>query len=448
MDNTRRPYRVVIVGGSLAGLMCGIVLKQAGHAVVVIERDGNIRQSHMAGVCLGLDAQRFLSSHDRLAEAFTHRSNRLQTLNNGESPRIFVNIIRDITSWDVLYFRLRSCFDGYASNFYPVPPAQVGTDGPATYSCHKEVVDMACVSDGSRESMTLKVSDCRTGELTDISADLVIGADGPDSFVRSKYLPDTKREYVGYIAWRGTVLESDVSAETRDLFKRSVTLQLMHLHHCIMYTIPGPDGSLEPGKRYFNFLWYTNESPDSLDEIMIDNETGRRHHNIVPAGHVRADIWASRVEEAKRIPLTEPFLEIISKIKRPFIQRITDFCSPRAAFEDGRVLLVGDALSLFRPHTALSGTQAAFDALMVSEYVSGKITLGSWEDRVLRYARLHRSQSAWWGSYYQHHRTVALIYAMKYWATCGVDMIRSWWYSQEPLLRTSVSQVVPYDGEQ
>ncbi|KAI1425155.1 hypothetical protein F5Y12DRAFT_784921 [Xylaria sp. FL1777] len=439
------PCKVVIIGGSLAGLMCGIALKHAGHSVEIIEREGNVRQSHMAGVCLGLDAQEYLSRHDRLSQLFTHRSNRLQTLNSGQPLKIFVNIIRDITSWDVYYFRLRACFDGYASSYYPSPPPPEETDGAASYSCYKEVVDIVRVSDDAGGGVTLKVADCETKQLFDIHADLVIGADGPDSFVRSKYLPEIQRQYVGYIAWRGTVLESEVSDATREIFKRSVTLQLMHLQHCIMYTIPGPDGSLEPGKRYFNFLWYTNETPEALDEIMIDSETGQRHHNIVPSGHVRPDIWAQRVEEARRIPLTAPFLEIMTKIKRPFIQRITDFRAPRAAFEDGRVLLVGDALSLFRPHTAFSGTQAAFDALRVADYVAGKMTLQEWEENVLRYATLHSSQTTWWGSYYQQYRAVALLYAVRYWFNCGVDRFKSWWYGKESLLRTSVSRVVEYD---
>ncbi|KAI1326781.1 hypothetical protein F5Y16DRAFT_374019 [Xylariaceae sp. FL0255] len=439
-----KELQIVIIGGSLAGLMCGIALKQAGHSVEIIERDGNVRQSHMAGVCLGLDAQEFLARHDRIAQDFTHRSNRLQTLNNGQGLKIFVNIIRDITSWDVIYFRLRSLFDGYKSSYYPSPARTEDTDGSAVYSHDNEVVDISRSDEGK---MVLKVTDRKTQQQKDIKADLVIGADGPNSFVRSKYLPNSQREYVGYIAWRGTVLESEVSDATREIFKRSVTLQLFGFEHCIMYTIPGPDGSLEPGKRYFNFLWYTNETPEALDEIMVDSETGVRHHNIIPAGHVRPDIWEKRLEEAHRVPLTAPFLEIITKIKRPFIQRITDFRSPRAAFEDGKVLLVGDALALYRPHTAFSGTQAAFDALRVSDYVAGKITLREWEENVLRYAQLHSLQTTWWGSFYQQYRVVALTHALRYWISCGVDRFKCWWYGKESLLRTSVSQVVKYHNE-
>ncbi|TGJ87605.1 hypothetical protein E0Z10_g1083 [Xylaria hypoxylon] len=336
----------------------------------------------MAGVCLGYDAEFYLSQHDRFLHDFAHRSNRMQTITDGEPPRIFLNILRIITSWDTLYYRLRSCFDGYASKVYPAPPPSTKTDGPAVYDFHKQVVN---ITRTSKDEMTVSVLNHDTSEISNIEADLVIGADGPDSFVRSKYLPNVKRKYVGYIAWRGTVPESEVSMSTRAIFTRSVSLQLLHLQHCIMYTIPGPSGSLEPGERVFNFLWYTNESEEALEQIMMDEFDSHRHHNIVPAGHVRKDLWKARVDAGKRMPLAAPFLEILVKIQRPFIQVVTEFCSPHAAFEEGRVLLIGDALSLYRPHTAFSGTQAAFDALKVEQYVDRKISCQEWEENVLSY---------------------------------------------------------------
>ncbi|KAI0903247.1 hypothetical protein F4823DRAFT_636468 [Ustulina deusta] len=443
MDGPREGLRIVIIGGSLAGLMCGVALKHAGHSVNIIERSGNDRESHMAGVCLGYDAEIYLSQHDRFLHSFAHRSNCMQTLTDGQPPRIFVNILRIITNWDTLYYRLRSCFDGYASKGYPSPPLPTKTDGPVVYDFHNQVVD---VTRTSEDEMTVSVLNHDTSEISNIKADLVIGADGPDSFVRSKYLPSVKRKYVGYIAWRGTVPESEVSMSTRAIFARSVSLQLLDLQHCIIYTIPGPSGSLEPGERMFNFLWYTNESEEALDQIMMDEFGGHRHHNIVPAGHVRKDIWKQRVDTGKRIPLAAPFLEILIKIKRPFIQVITEFCSPHAAFEEGRVLLIGDALSLYRPHTAFSGTQAAFDALKIEEYVDQKISWQEWEENVLRFARLHCSQSKWWGSYYQHRLPYTLLCLIQYWFYCVVDQAKSWWGQKRPFLRTSINRVVPYDS--
>ena len=43
-----------------------------------------------------------------------------------------------------------------------------------------------------------------------IEADLVIAADGSASFIRRILQPELKPKYTGYVAWRGTVLESDV----------------------------------------------------------------------------------------------------------------------------------------------------------------------------------------------------------------------------------------------
>lgn len=107
--------------------------------------------------------------------------------------------------------------------------------------------------------------------------------------------------------------------------------------------------------------------------ILKDAIDGQIHHNIVPSGHVREDIWSAQTTRAQKEPLSRPFLEVMGKIRSPFIQVITEFCSPRVTFENGRVLLVSDTLSLFRPHTAFSGTQAVFHASRVEEYIRGEI---------------------------------------------------------------------------
>jgi len=421
--------------------MCGVALKHAGHTVTIVERDNNERMSHMAGVCLGLDAVRFLERHDRHTKVFSHRATRVQALKDDETVQIYANGRREITSWDTYYFRLRSLFDGYASSYYPSPPASLDTDGLVKYQYCSEVTEMA----RSGDKMVLTILNRDTQAVSQQKADLVVGADGPSSFVRSLYLPAVQRQYVGYIAWRGTVPESEASAATRAIFHRSVTVHMMKQHHCIMYMIPGPNGSLEPGERLLNFLWYTNETPESVDEIMKDGVDGHRHHHIVPAGRVRQDIWQERIEHAKSVPFAKPFLEIMLKIQKPFIQVITEFCTPQAAFEDGKVLLMGDALSLFRPHTAFSGTQAAFHALRIEEYVAGKIPLPEWEEKVLRYSYLHFAQSIWWGKIYQHHISIALLAGVNYWASCGVDKVKSWWSGEESLLRTTSFIVEEYD---
>lgn len=432
------------VGGSLAGLMCGIALKHAGHTVTIVEKGDNVRQSHMAGVCLGFDAERFLERHDRIEEVFSHRCLRAQALQPDLTPKVFVNARRDITSWDTYYFRLRALFDEYTSSFYPSAPVSSATDGKVAYEGLKEVLAL----DREKDTMVVTTRDRTTMDVSKTEADLVIGADGPDSFIRAKYRPDSRRKYVGYIAWRGTVPEKDVSESTRKIFGRSVTLNLMKRHHLVVYMIPGIDGSLENGERYINFLWYTNETPADLDKIMVDSVDGHRHHNIVPKGRVNEKIWAERQELAKSEPFPAPFLEVVQKIQQPFIQVITDFIAPQVAFEDGKVLLVGDAVSLYRPHTAFSGTQAAFHANSVEDYVAGKLSLQDFQERVLRYARLHCRQSTCFGNFYQSHILVTLKSAVPYLWACAVDRFKAWWRGEDKLLRGWTYVVEKYDDEE
>ena len=426
------------IGGSLAGLFSGIALKNAGHNVHILEQDYDERESHMAGVCLGRDASDFLARHDRIAEPFSHESKRVQLLQPDNTVREFYNTNRNITSWDTLYFRLRANYDGYKSTYYGNSPLPEAAGGEVTYQCRTHVLKLERSPSAKYtqdERIILTVQNRDTKDTTNIEADLVIAADGPNSFVRTTYLPQVKRQYVGYIAWRGTVLESEVSKATRAIFDKHATVTRMHRHHCIMYSIPGEAGTLEPGKRLLNFVWYTNETPEQLESIMTDAVDGHIHRHVVPAGRLRQDIWDAQVRKAEGVPLALPFLEVVQAIRNPFVQVITEFCTPQAVFEDGRVLLVGDSLSLYRPHTAFSCTQASFHALNLEQYVLGKLSLRRWEERVLRYGRLHWLQSLFWGEMYQQHPIVMLMGGLRYWTCCAVDIMKSWWYREERLLR-------------
>ncbi|KAM7184267.1 hypothetical protein V8F33_013081 [Rhypophila sp. PSN 637] len=290
--------------------------------------------------------------------------------------------------------------------------------------------------------MKLQIREKDADMTCTVQADIVIAADGPNSAIRQKYLPKIRRDYVGYVAWRGVVPVARVKDSTRSVFVNRVTVHRMPVQkdgHCLVYTIPGEHGSLEPDERMLNFVWYTSVDADPLDEIMEDGvNKGHRHHYIVPSGHVRKDIWKKQLQKARDMTtLPEPFLEVLNQIRNPFIQVLTEFCSPRAVFEDGRVLLIGDGLSLYRPHTAFSGTQAAFHALMVERYLSGEVGLDDYEDKVVRYARLHWSQARMWGCFYQHGMLAAptIVAALYHLLVGRMNLFRSWTGGEKPLLR-------------
>ena len=97
-------------------------------------------------------------------------------------------------------------------------------------------------------------------------------------------------------------------------------------------------------------------------------------------------IWSAQQEHAQG-SLPPQFSELVQKTKEPFVQVITDVLAPKSVFMDGKVLLVGDALAGFRPHTAASTSQAALHALLLEQYMLGQIELSKWERRTQEWAR-------------------------------------------------------------
>lgn len=190
------------------------------------------------------------------------------------------------------------------------------------------------------------------------------------------------------------------------------------------YNIPGESGSTEIGKRVLNFCWYTDVKRDALDNIMTDVD-GIKHQISLAPGKARPEIWAQQRERAHKI-FSKPYLEIIDKITSPFVHLITDYCSPRAAFAGGKLLLVGDASALLRPHIAFSTNQAAYQAHLTEQLVRGELKVDEWEYQVTVATYLHWKRSVWFGEFFQRPLPVALGSAVQYWMVAALSKIRTW----------------------
>lgn len=74
------------------------------------------------------------------------------------------------------------------------------------------------------EKMEVVYPDLEDGSEKKMQADLVIAADGANSRIRRKLIPDLAPEYVGYITWRGSVPESEVSDGAKEVLANRVVL--------------------------------------------------------------------------------------------------------------------------------------------------------------------------------------------------------------------------------
>ena len=93
----------------------------------------------------------------------------------------------------------------------------------------------------------------------------------------------------------------------------------------------------------------------------------------MPAGKVQQHLWKQQKSHAKDA-LPSDFSDLVNATQHPFIQAITDVISPNYSFFNNKLLLVGDAVAGFRPHTAASTSQAAYHALLLSWMIKGDIS--------------------------------------------------------------------------
>jgi 2-polyprenyl-6-methoxyphenol hydroxylase-like FAD-dependent oxidoreductase len=156
----------------------------------------------------------------------------------------------------------------------------------------------------------------------------------------------------------------------------------------LTYTIAGENGDTSPGHRLLNFVWYANfpEGSDELEKIMTDKD-GRRRRVTIPSGMIAWDAW--ELLKSKAVDRLPPQMaEMAQKTRTPFVQAITDVISPKNLYMGDKVVLIGDALAGFRPHTVASTSQAAFDVMGLAEWLDGTIDRKQYAKQTMQFARL------------------------------------------------------------
>ncbi len=316
-----------------------------------------------------------------------------------EMPASVEHRAQMMTSWDLLYHLLRWRVEGLESEY--VAGLEQDERPKAVYENGCTVTD---IEDAGAEGVKLTWTHKDHGEGQTATADLVIAADGASSSIRRLLAPEVERRYAGYVAWRGTVSETELSTTATDALSEKFTFFHQEGIQILGYLIPGKHGTLEKGQRLFNWVWYCNHPDGSqeLEDLMTDTH-GKRHPITLPVGTMKPQVWEKQQAHAKEV-LPPQFAEAVGKTQQPFVQAITDNIASQNSFLGGKVLIVGDALAGFRPHTAASTSQAAFDALTLGLWMTGEFDKQDYESRVMQYARDYQKHGVMLGERSQFGR--------------------------------------------
>ncbi|MCX5203304.1 FAD-dependent monooxygenase [Streptomyces sp. NBC_00237] len=179
-------------------------------------------------------------------------------------------------------------------------------------------------------------------ELDGERYDLVVGADGYRSLVRTIACPDTAPEYSGYLAWRGAYPESDLP-DAHLWPADECAYVVFDGGHIVIYRIPD-----DAGGHHVNWVFYT--APP----------TG--HVPPADGGRTLTTALADRLAEITSHRLPPFFAALIEATPAGdrFVQPLYDVTAPQYATD--RLALVGDAATVARPHTGAGAVKALQDA--------------------------------------------------------------------------------------
>lgn len=337
--------RVLVVGGGIAGLSATLALRRRGIAVDVVEVNPKW-DVYGVGIIQPANAIRALGELG-LAEKVVEQGFAMagSRFHDGEG-----NELGEIPAVSVLG---------------PSYPPMNGITRPRLHAIFQEAVreSGADVRLGITVSSLENVDDCVEVSFSDATVgvyDLVIGADGINSLVRSLVFGQEQRpEYTGQAVWRYNAPRPE---------------GLDHLHMFV--------GS--NGKAGFVPL-----APDLMYVLYIENQPDE--HLQIPEADLAATMRLRLAEFGG--PVAEVRDRYITDPSQVVYRPVQSILMP-APWHRGRIVLIGDAVHATSPHVGQGAAMAIEDALVLAEELEGE---GGVEEALGRFVqrRFERCELIW-----------------------------------------------------
>jgi 2-polyprenyl-6-methoxyphenol hydroxylase-like FAD-dependent oxidoreductase len=328
MKRYNEPMKIGIIGGSIAGCSAAILLSREGHEVEVFERSKKPLVGRGGGIGTIPPLMDEIKKNGLIGHNFTSFSiNKLPFIGKHKDAEPYgkkaaaLDMHFQVFQWNELWGHLRK----------RVPDSQ--------YAKGKKVIHAEMVAS---EQVKLQFNDS-----SDLYFDLVLFADGYNSQGRRILFPEKKLEYRGYVLWRGLLPEGKMTGYCP---LKDEILRLSYSNqpgHNVVYFIPGQDGSVEKGKRVFNWAAYIAIPEKDLATYMTD-ENGKTWEGTLPPGKLsRSNENKLKAFLSENTP--EYYAEIVNKTKDSYIQVI--YTLDLEAYYKERMCLIGDAGMVIQPFT-------------------------------------------------------------------------------------------------
>ena len=366
--------RALIVGGSVGGLFAAHLLRAAGWDVVVFERSGSALADRGASI--------------------------------GTRPELFeilrsLGIVLDPSAGVAATARI--CLDRYGAIVHEIPVSSINSAWDRVYRPLRAALPEVLYRDGTRVTAIEQDADSVTAILADGTREtgtLLIAADGIHSGLRAQLIPDVAPRYAGYVAWRGVIEESELTADEHKLLFGRMSFYLPEGELVLSLGMPGRDADTRPGHRRYYWIWFRAADEAQGLPALCTDESGRCYGSSIPPHLVRPAVIAD-LHEAAAATLPPALTAIIRRTQQPYPHGIFDVETPRMVF--GRVLLLGDSAFVARPHVGAGITKAALDAQSLANVLREEgdlaVALARYERERLAFGRALVAQGRHIGAY-------------------------------------------------
>jgi 2-polyprenyl-6-methoxyphenol hydroxylase-like FAD-dependent oxidoreductase len=333
----QRKQRALVIGGSMSGLLAALLLRRRGWDVDVFERVERELSGRGAGIVAQPELRETLRALGLEVRDLGVEVTTRQLLDAAGRQRSVLTCPQILTSWERAYRILRDAFP------------------PEHYHRGKELTAFSQTG----QSVTAHFAD---GSVD--GGDLLVGADGLRSTVRQQCLPELQPLYAGYVAWRALIPEQAIPLATHTQLFAYMTFCLPPGEQCLGYPVAGPENDLRPEHRRYNLVWYRPADEATELQQLLTDESGVTHAISIPPPLIRRAAIGAMRAAAERL-IAPQLREIVRLIAEPILQPIYDLAIPKMAF--GRVVILGDAAFVARPHVAAGVSKAADDAVALSD---------------------------------------------------------------------------------